>query len=80
MVVDSNNEKFVSIVEAFRKASEFPILTQPWGVWRSADGLTFVEDVIWERRKDLTGVILSCTTAANAPYVIVTQLVESSEI
>ena len=68
--VDNSKETIIKIFEAYMLMNEWK--KKEWGVWSSVYGLEVTKVMIWERRGDLTGVVLRCASASvsisNLPF------------
>ncbi len=53
------NSSDVEILEVYKIKEGQDLKTNIVGSWNNKAGLTFSEDVIWERRKDLDGLVFS---------------------
>ena len=56
-----------------------PWIVNYWGIWREKFGIVSIGIPFWERRANLTGVNLICSTVHNPPYQAVTLLTGEKE-
>ena len=59
---DDSKETTIKIFEAYMLMNEWR--KKEWGVWSSVYGLEVTRVMIWERRGDLSGVVLRCASAS----------------
>lgn len=62
--------KEIQIWETYRIASDFPLISKPWGLWNPLAGFISTSIAKWQRRQDMTGVHLIATANANAPVTL----------
>ena len=60
-VVDASGDSTIKIFEAYKLMSSWK--KKQWAVWNSGYSLEVTRVMIWERRGDLSGVILRCASA-----------------
>ncbi len=58
----SIDEEKTRMWETFRPDPNMPLQVDQVGEWSMKNGLTFFEDNLWERRKDLKGKTFSAAT------------------
>ena len=60
-VIDGTGDTSIQIFEGYKLMNKWR--RKEWGVWSSSYRLTITKVMIWERRGDLTGVVLRCASA-----------------
>ena len=58
----SLNDSVITVEEAWKPSATLPLRFGPVGVWDDAHGITLIGRNKWERRSDLTGVLIEATT------------------
>ena len=61
-VLDNSGDFTVKIFEAYMLMNNWK--KKQWGIWSSVYGLEVTQVTIWERRGDLSGVVLRCSSAS----------------
>ena len=61
-VLDNSGDLTVKIFEAYMLMNNWK--KKQWGIWSSVYGLEVTQVTIWERRGDLSGVVLRCSSAS----------------
>jgi hypothetical protein len=61
-VLDNSGDSTVKIYESYMLMNNWK--KKQWGIWSSVYGLEVTQVTIWERRGDLSGVVLRCASAS----------------
>ena len=61
-VMDSTGDTVIKIFEGYKLMNNWR--KKQWGVWSTSYRLEVTKVMIWERRGDLTGVVLRCASAS----------------
>jgi hypothetical protein len=52
----------LKFTEIYQVADHLPVITNDLGTWKLNQGISMVDQFIWERRRNLTGLVLELTT------------------
>ena len=61
-IIDTRGDTSIQLFEGYKLMNNWR--RKPWGSWSASYRLKPETDMIWERRGDLTGVVLRCASAS----------------
>ena len=61
-IIDTTGDTSIQLFEGYKLMNNWR--RKPWGSWSASYRLKPETDMIWERRGDLTGVVLRCASAS----------------
>ena len=65
-LIDNTGDTIIKIFEGYKLMNNWR--KKQWGVWSSSYRLEVTKMMIWERRGDLSGVILRCASASVSTF------------